>query len=166
MTIKQGYIALMGSGELTATMVEVHKDLLSRLPGDPKAVFLDTPAGFQLNIDQLSQKAVEYFNNRVQHPLSIASFKSADTISTYEAEQAYSNLNAADYILVGPGSPTYAIRQWQDTPIPAIIKRRIESGGCFVEASGIRRKGVPTIPDSAIWVSQGLNSSKKKSRRE
>ena len=32
----------MGSGELTATMVEVHKGLLQQLPGTPRAVFLDT----------------------------------------------------------------------------------------------------------------------------
>ena len=46
---KKGKIVLMGSGELTATMVEVHKGLLDQLPGSPQAAFLDTPAGFQLN---------------------------------------------------------------------------------------------------------------------
>ena len=35
----------MGSGELTSTMVEVHKELLAGLADSPKAVFLDTPAG-------------------------------------------------------------------------------------------------------------------------
>jgi hypothetical protein len=44
----KGMIALMGSGELTATMVEVHKELLGRVAAVPRAVFLDTPAGFQL----------------------------------------------------------------------------------------------------------------------
>jgi hypothetical protein len=41
----KGIIALMGSGELTATMVEVHKGLLAGLAVAPRAVFLDTPAG-------------------------------------------------------------------------------------------------------------------------
>ena len=53
----------MGSGELTATMVEVHKALLAGLGERPRAVFLDTPAGFQLNVDQISRKAVEYFDD-------------------------------------------------------------------------------------------------------
>ena len=35
----KGMIVLMGSGELTATMVEVHKELLGRISGAPKAVF-------------------------------------------------------------------------------------------------------------------------------
>jgi hypothetical protein len=37
--------------------------------------------------------------------------------------------------LIGPGSPTYAVRQWQQTPIPDILKKRIEAGGCLVAAS-------------------------------
>ena len=66
MSSRKGTIALMGSGELTATMVEVHKELLAALPHPPRAVFVDTPAGFQLNVDQLSRRAVEYFLNHVQ----------------------------------------------------------------------------------------------------
>jgi hypothetical protein len=42
---QKGKIVPMGSGELTATMVEVHKGLLDHLPGPSQAAFLDTPAG-------------------------------------------------------------------------------------------------------------------------
>jgi len=61
----KGIIALMGSGELTSTMVEVHKVLLSGLAVAPLAVFLDTPAGFQLNVGQLSDRAEDYFRRRI-----------------------------------------------------------------------------------------------------
>lgn len=152
MTSTQGYIVLMGSGELTPTMVEVHKNLLVKLGDSPEAAFLDTPAGFQLNADQISQKAAEYFSTHIQHPLSIASFKSKESMDSYEAELAYTTLNSADYILVGPGSPTYAVRQWQDTPIPNIIKRRVEAGGCFVAASAAALTvGVLTLPVYEIY---------------
>ncbi len=134
MTSRKGMIVLMGSGELTATMVEVHKEILSRLGASPKAVFLDTPAGFQLNADQLSQRAVEYFRNNVGYAMDIASFKSKD-IPALEAEQAIRTLKEADFMLVGPGSPTYAVRQWRGSPIPDILKRRIENGSCLVAAS-------------------------------
>lgn len=124
----------MGSGELTTTMVEVHKDILTRLGSAPRVFFLDTPAGFQLNADQLSQKAVDYFRTNVGHPMEVVSFKSRD-VPTLEAEQAFRMLKEVDYLLVGPGSPTYVIRQWKGTPIPAILERRIESGACLVAAS-------------------------------
>jgi hypothetical protein len=108
MTTNKGIIALMGSGELTSTMVEVHKEIIARLGGDPVCSFLDTPAGFQLNADQLSQKAVEYFRSRVQRRLSVVSYKSMD-ISVLAKEKAFQALRKSDYILFGPGSPTYTV---------------------------------------------------------
>jgi peptidase E len=131
----RGAIALMGSGELTATMVEVHKDLLGSLDKPARAVFLDTPAGFQLNADELAQRAVTYFRHRVGHPLSVASFKSKTAISPYEAAKAYHALREAHFILIGPGSPTYALSQWVETAIPQIFLDRVEQGACLVAAS-------------------------------
>jgi cyanophycinase-like exopeptidase len=125
----------MGSGELTATMVQAHKDLLSSLDPYPRAVFLDTPAGFELNVDQISQRVVEYFRSRVLRPLSVASFKFRESASTYEGGKAFRTLEEADYILIGPGSPTYALRHWKDTPVPEIMLERIRAGGCLVAAS-------------------------------
>jgi peptidase E len=130
-----GRIVLMGSGELTGTMVELHKHLLQPYGSKARAVFIDTPAGFQLNVDQISQKAAEYFQTRVQHSLLVASFKSADPANTFEAEQTYRRIREADYILIGPGSPTYAVDQWKHSAIAGLLIDRIESGGCLVAAS-------------------------------
>ncbi len=131
----KGMIVLMGSGELTATMVEVHKELLRHLAAAPRAVFLDTPAGFQLNVDQISEKAQDYFRSHIQQALKIASFKSNDSISPFDAEQAYQTLRDADYVLIGPGSPTYAVRQWIPSAIPKILTDLVKGGGCLVAAS-------------------------------
>ena len=135
MSPKKGIIALMGSGELTATMVEVHKELLRRVPSPAQAFFLDTPAGFELNCDHISQRAIDYFRQHVQHPMSLASYKVRDTTQSYEAMQALQGLRQANFVLIGPGSPTYAVRQWRQTPIPEILIERITSGNCLVAAS-------------------------------
>ena len=135
MAERKGIIALMGSGELTATMVEVHKELLSKLGESPRAAFLDTPAGFQLNADQLSQRAVHYFRERVRHELAVVSYKSSEKGQSPEQDRAFQKLRRADFVLIGPGSPTYAVRQWRSSPIPDILTRRIASGGCLVAAS-------------------------------
>lgn len=131
----RGVIALMGSGELTSTMVTVHKELLARLPASSRPIFLDTPAGFQLNADHLAQKAVEYFRDHVQCSMSVASFKDKAVLSAYDAEVAFRALREAHYVLIGPGSPTYAVRQWRETPIPEILVSRVQAGGCLVSAS-------------------------------
>jgi hypothetical protein len=135
MAPRKGTIVLMGSGELTATMVEVHKNMLARFPDSPTAVFLDTPAGFQLNVDEISRKAVEYFRIHVQKQLNVASYKSSETTSAFEAETAFHLLRNADFVLVGPGSPSYTVRHLQKSPIPDILVNNIQSGGCLVAAS-------------------------------
>jgi len=125
----------MGSGELTSTMVEVHKDMIGKIGPAARAVFLDTPAGFQLNVDQISAKAAEYFRDKVGHPMTLASYKSKAHAAPFESEKALIALKQADFVLIGPGSPTYAVRQWVGTPVVDILAQRIESGGCLVAAS-------------------------------
>lgn len=164
MAAPKGIIALMGSGEFTATMVEVHKGLLGRLGGTPRAVFLDTPAGFQPNADQISDRAVEYFRDRVRKSLSIVSFKSAG-VGALEAEEAYHALRSADFILVGPGSPTYAVRQWGQSLVPDILGQRVQEGACLVAASAaaltVGRKTLPVyeiykVGETVHWA-EGLH---------
>ena len=165
MPFEKGKIVLMGSGELTSTMVEVHKEVLKPLDPTCPAVFLDTPAGFQLNADQISARAVDYFSKHIDHPLTIASFKSRKTTSPVEAERAFGALRGAGYVLVGPGSPTYAVRQLVETPVPEILARRIESGACLVAASAaaltLGRFTLPVyelykVGEDPHWV-EGLN---------
>ena len=159
MSPKKGIIALMGSGELTATMVEVHKELLGSLVQPPQAIFLDTPAGFQLNVDQLSERAAEYFRKHVGQQMLLASFTSKERCTEFEAEQSFHKLRQANFILIGPGSPTYAVRQWQGTSIPAIITRQVEEGGCLVAASAAALTvGRFTLPVYEIYkVGQNLH---------
>ena len=159
MANRPGKIVLMGSGELTATMVEVHKGLLNDLPKPASAVFLDTPAGFQLNVDQIAAKAVDYFTRHVRHPLSVASFKSHTQISAYDRQQAARVLGQADYILIGPGSPTYAVSQWQPSKIPDYLTECVLRGGTLVAASAAALTvGRFTLPVYEIYkVGQALH---------
>lgn len=152
MTSRKGKIVLMGSGELTSTMVSVHKRMLDEKGDSAKAVFLDTPAGFQLNVDEISKKAEDYFHHHVQHPLSIVSFKSAENASEFETETAYNQLRNADLFLMGPGSPTYTVSNLQQTSIPDILVKRIESGACLTAASAAALTvGRHTLPVYEIY---------------
>jgi peptidase E len=149
-----GIIALMGSGEMTATMVEVHKALLRGLGDAPRAVFLDTPAGFQLNADVIARKAVDYFRDKVGYALVAASFKSAEQADSLDARRSFGLLADADYLLIGPGSPTYALRHLQKSPIPTLLIERIAAGACLVTASAAALTvGRLTLPVYEIYKS-------------
>ncbi len=165
MSDPRGIIAIMGSGETTDSMVRVHRSLLGKLPQPVKAVFVDTPAGFQANADDLYEKSKEYFQKHLQQPLEQVPFKSAKNISPFEREKAILTLKEAGYIFVGPGSPTYALKNWVGTSIPQIICDRIRDGACFIAASAAAlTTGEFTVPVYEIykvgeeihWV-EGLN---------
>ncbi len=148
----RGAVALIGSGELSGTMVETHKSLLARLKPEEKALFLDTPAGFQENVDLLSRRAVDFFEKQVLHPMGVASFKAADQITAEEAEKTYQLLGEAGYVLLGPGSPTYAVRQLKDTAIPALLGAMVTRGGCLAVASAAAlTAGSHTLPVYEIY---------------
>lgn len=161
----RGMVALMGSGELSGTMVETHKELILRAVSRGKVLFLDTPAGFQENVDLISRRAAEYFRRQVGRDMEIASFKSAEAAAIPEGERAFRFLSEADYVLIGPGSPTYAVRQLKETPIPALLSAMVSRGGCLVVASAAAlTAGSHTLPvyeiykvgESLHWI-EGLN---------
>jgi hypothetical protein len=80
-------------------------------------------------------------------------------LTPYEAEQTFQKLRESYFILIGPGSPTYAVRQWQQTPIPKILTKRVEEGGCLVAASAAALTvGRLTLPVYEIYkVGQDLH---------
>ncbi|MBW6464116.1 MAG: hypothetical protein K0B84_08020 [Firmicutes bacterium] len=161
----KGTVALIGSGELSGTMVETHKALLSKNGSGTKAFFLDTPAGFQENVDLIAQRAVQYFEKQVQHKMSIASFKSAKDAAFSDTERFFQLLSEAGFVLIGPGSPTYTVRQLKETPVPALLSAMVTRGGCLAVASAAAlTMGTHTLPVYEIykvgeelhWV-EGLN---------
>jgi len=83
-----GTITLIGSGELGETMAKVHRSIPRQLAPTVDAVFLDTPAGFQVNADEISAKAVEYFKQHFDVALTVASFKSKSSATAVQAEAA------------------------------------------------------------------------------
>lgn len=134
-----GTLTLMGSGEMTETMGKVHRQVMNRISGPVRPVFLDTPAGFQLNADELSQRATEYFAKRFGLAIKVASFKhaplQAEAGADEQARRAAELIDASNYIFAGPGSPTYAARQWLTSPVGDALRRCLTRGAHVVFAS-------------------------------
>ena len=128
-------LTIMGSGETAPTMMKHHRDLIARLPQPARAVVLDTPYGFQENAPELASRAVEYFRQSVGHPIEIAGLGRLLDADTLTVEQGLSSVRRADYVFAGPGSPTYALRQWAGSPIPDVLRSKIREGGAVTFAS-------------------------------
>lgn len=113
-------LVVMGSGETTPTMIKPHRQFFASLPGDARAALLDTPYGFQLNADEISARAVGYFAQSVGRAVDVISWRRAPAPGL-ERERALTALRGASWIFAGPGSPTYALRQWRDTELPTLL---------------------------------------------
>lgn len=145
-------LTIMGSGETAPTMMKHHRELIARFPGTPKAVVLDTPYGFQENAAELASKAVEYFRKSVGHPIEIAGLTRLHGHDTLTVEQGLARVRQADYVFAGPGSPTYALRQWAGTSVPDIVRGKMRTGGAVTFASAAALTlGRYTVPVYEIY---------------
>ena len=145
-------LTIMGSGETAPTMMKHHRELIARFSGTPKAVVLDTPYGFQENAAELASKAVEYFRKSVGYPIEIAGLTRLHDEDTLIIEQGLSRVRQADYVFAGPGSPTYALRQWAGTSVPDIVRGKMRTGGAVTFASAAALTlGRYTVPVYEIY---------------
>ena len=144
-------VAVMGSGETSPTMTKVHRALLERLGPSAPALFLATPAGFQLNADEVAAKAARYFAHSVGRELAVATWRGqGDDPLAYERLLAL--LRDAAYVFAGPGSPTYALRQWRSTDVERELRAKLRAGGCITFASAAALTlGRYTVPVYEIY---------------
>ena len=128
-------LAVMGSGETAPTMVTTHRMLASKLQKSARAVLLDTPYGFQENAPELATKAVDYFQTSINLELEVAGLTEIIGADSLAVERGLQKVADADYVFAGPGSPTYALRQWSGTPLAGLLNKKLRDGGIVTFAS-------------------------------
>ncbi len=151
-------LVIMGSGETAPTMKGPHRQVFEQLAastgGSVDAVLLDTPFGFQENVDILAAKTAEYFTDAVSRHVDIAGLARTDHDDVVAIETAIAKIRAADWVFAGPGSPTFALRQWAGTPIPDSIGAKLRDGGAVVFSSAAALTlGRKTIPVYEVYKS-------------
>ncbi len=158
-------LTIMGSGEIAPTMVKVHRAMLERLGPPPvPAVLLDTPFAFQENAPELSDKIRRYFAESLRVDIEVAGVSAAPTDDavpgvwsptsndSFADERLVSAVRRARYVFTGPGSPSYALRKWAPTVVPALLGEMLAHGGgmTFSSAAALTL-GVSTVPVYEIY---------------
>lgn len=145
-------LTIMGSGETAPTMVPTHRMLAARIGSSVKATLLDTPYGFQENAPELAAKAVEYFKTSVNVTLEVAGLTQVVEGDALAVERGLNKVKDADYVFAGPGSPTYALRQWAGTSLPELLTAKLRHGGVVTFASAAALTlGRRTLPIYEIY---------------
>ncbi len=154
-------LAIMGSGETSPTMVTVHKALVGELGVTrPDAVLLDTPYAFQENAADISARAVAYFASSVGLDVAVLASRTAGSgagrphrTSGRPSMPPRRVRRAADWVFSGPGSPTYALARWRESPLGLALRERVATGtGVTVLASAAAATvGVAAVPVYEIY---------------
>ena len=145
-------LTIMGSGETAPTMVPTHRMLTSRIGASVRAALLDTPYGFQENAPELAAKAVEYFKTSVNVTLDVAGLTQVLDGDALAVERGLNTVKDANYVFAGPGSPTYALRQWAGSSLPDLLIGKLRQGGVVTFASAAALTlGRKTLPIYEIY---------------
>src|SRR5512136_466373 len=111
-----GKIAFLGSGETSRAGGTIF-DKLARDVSEPlRIAILETPAGFELNSQQVAGRVADFMRSRLQNytpTIDVVPARKRGTPFSPDEPSILRPLLYANFIFMGPGSPTYAIRQLQ-----------------------------------------------------
>lgn len=141
----------MGSGETSPTMVTPHQEIWRGTEaGQDRAFFLDTPFGFQENVDELTSRIADYFAKSVGLNPKPVQLRRVDEPASVIAN-AVNQLRDAKWIFAGPGSPSYALKVWRETGIFQQIEKVLEQGTLVFASAAALTLGSKTIPVYEIY---------------
>jgi hypothetical protein len=138
-------VALLGSGETTPNAGVIYDQLTAGVPAPLSIAILETPAGFQPNSERVAAKVGDYLRVRLQNlrpEIVLLPARARGTEQSPDNPATTEALRDAGLIFLGPGSPTYAVRQLQ--------------GSLAWERTIARqRRGAPLITASAATIAMG-----------
>ena len=150
-----GLIALMGSGETAPSGRILHEWAFRRLQTPVKASIVETPAGFELNSSQVAGKISDFITHRLKNykpkVATIPARRQDGEFSTNNPD-ILSPLLDSDYIFLGPGSPSYAVRHLANSIAWEMIIARHRLGACLsFSSSGAIAIGENALPVYEIY---------------
>jgi hypothetical protein len=163
-----GLIAFLGSGETSLAGGRIFESL-ARLISDPLRIsIMETTAGFELNSAQVAGRVGDFLKTRLQNYKPVIDVIPARKIGTEfspDNPEILQPLLTANLIFMGPGSPSYAVRQLHGTLGWDLIRARHRQGATLVFASAATISvGAWALPVYEIYkvgedvhVKEGLN---------
>lgn len=138
MNVDLGPIAMVGSGETSLAGGRIFEAIARKLDQPLRVALLETPAGFELNSSQVVGKVGDFLEKRLQNydlSIDIIPARKRGTSFSPDAPEIQEKLLSANMIFMGPGSPTYAVRQLQGSLTWDLLRARHRQGAALIFAS-------------------------------
>ncbi len=137
-SFQPGRVVLLGSGETSPSGRKAFEEVFKRYNHSPRVALLETPAGFELNSDRVIGRVADFLRHHLQNyqpQIEIVAARKRGTPFSPDLESIVAPLWQADVIFMGPGSPTYAVRQLKDSLAWQVLIARHYLGADVVLAS-------------------------------
>lgn len=133
-----GRIAFLGSGETSLAGGRIFESLARDASGPLRIAILETPAGFELNSGQVARRVGDFLATRLQNydpRVAIVPARKRGTPFSPDDPEILEPMLTADMFFLGPGSPTYAVRQLEGSLAWDILRARHRQGATLAFAS-------------------------------
>jgi hypothetical protein len=133
-----GRIAFLGSGETSLAGGRIFESLARLIPEPLHVAVMETTAGFELNSFQVAGRVADFLQTRLQNykpVIDVIPARKKGTEFSPDNPEILKPLLTANIIFMGPGSPSYAVRQLKDTLAWDIIRARHRLGATLIFAS-------------------------------
>jgi cyanophycinase-like exopeptidase len=133
-----GPVLLFGSGETSANGQQAFDWLFRRLDQPPQVAILETPAGFELNSPQVARRIAKFLRQRLQNyapAIALVPARRRGTAWSPDEPDVVAPLLRSNVMFLGPGSPSYAVRQLQDSLAWHTLRARQHLGAAVVLTS-------------------------------
>lgn len=138
MGVRPGYLVLLGSGETSASGRRVFDWLLQASDPPIRIAILETPAGFQPNSTRVAQKVADFLQQHLANyslDTTVVPARRRGTPFSPDDPSLVDDVLSADCLFLGPGSPTYAVRQLRESIVWDALRARFATGASLVFAS-------------------------------
>ncbi len=132
-----GPVVLFGSGEASPNARRVHAAVLAGVTPPIRACVLETPAGFEPNSARVAGRLAEFLRQRLspfQPEVEVIPVRKRGTPSSPDELEVVAPVRT-NYLVLGPGSPTYAAAQLAGSLAWHTILARHHLGAPLVLAS-------------------------------
>ncbi len=150
-----GPVALIGSGETSLSGGRVFERIARLYPPPVRIAVLETPAGFELNSDRVAGRVAEFLRRRLGNyspQVAVIPARRRGTPFSPDNPELLAPLATADLIFMGPGSPTYAVRQLRDSLAwRAIVARHRQGAAVVLASSAAIAAGFVALPVYEIY---------------
>ncbi len=150
-----GAIVLFGSGE-TGPVGRLALRWLVESRGQPRAVVvLETPAGFEPNADAVARRWADFLAKQAEvqgTEFTQLPLRRRDTPDGPDAEELARPILGADLIVLGAGSPSYAVRQLAGTAAwRNVVEAHASGASLFLASASAIAAGTCALPVYEIY---------------